>query len=80
MGLVKRFSGFIALRNTSAPATPTSEVVIWSNAGVATVLQPDGTSVPIVNAAGATTQLWTGGNAATTYSNNTPAVRCGGAS
>lgn len=27
-----------------------------------------------------TTQIWTGGNASTVFTNNTPAIRCGGAS
>lgn len=68
MGLAKRFSGWIALRDGAPPASnPTSEVQIYSESGVAKVRQPDGTIITIANATPAAGSNWDGGTPTSTY-------------
>lgn len=49
MSLAKRFSGYLALRNDAAPAAGTGECRLYSQSGVAKVIQPDGTIVTLAN-------------------------------
>jgi hypothetical protein len=79
MALAARFSGWIALRNGSVPPTPTGEAVLYSEAGVAKVKQPDGQVIPIVTAVVQDAGVWSGGNASTNFTGQ-PLLRAGGAS
>lgn len=78
---MRQIVGWQWFRNMVAPASnPADGAYLYAETGQMKVRQADGTTFPLAPAASPTTQIWQGGSASTTYSNNTPAIRCGGAS
>lgn len=67
MALSKRLSGWLAIRNQSAPATPTGECVLYSEAGVMKVKQPDGQVIPIAPGTAGDAGTFDGGNSTTNF-------------
>jgi hypothetical protein len=79
--MFKRIGIIQWFQNMTAPGSnPASGAYLYGEGGQIKVRQADGTLFALAPPAAGSTQIWQGGSASTTYTNSTPAIKCGGAS